>query len=341
MIANSTHPTILYIVGTSRSGSTLLDHLLGCHPQAHSVGEMRRLQTWVRQDNISIEHLERGLALSCSCGAPIVTCPFWVQVQRRSGLDFQNSLFTHIGDKWRRLLLGGAWLLAGPKVARWINAALLPQGVQAAQNCFRVYDAIGQTLNVPYIVDSSKDLVQFVYLYLLHPERVKLIHLVRDGRAVAHSETRGRRAERWTDRKLSPFAQATRHWVNFNRKALQLANRLPANQRMFLRYEDLCENPEAVLKRIHSQFGLEPLGTSASMEAIEFHTVGGSLTLKTSAIRLDTSWQQHLTAEQLAEFERLGGKMSRRLGYRPILSTSNALPSHSLLREGREQNMNG
>ncbi|MBM3507047.1 MAG: sulfotransferase, partial [Alphaproteobacteria bacterium] len=37
------NPTILCIVGDSRSGSTLLQYLLGMQPDVATVGELRRL----------------------------------------------------------------------------------------------------------------------------------------------------------------------------------------------------------------------------------------------------------------------------------------------------------
>ena len=50
---------LLYIVSATRSGSTLLDLLLGNHGEATSVGELRRLQ----------EHLSNGDR--CTCGVSV------------------------------------------------------------------------------------------------------------------------------------------------------------------------------------------------------------------------------------------------------------------------------
>ena len=57
---------MLVIVGTGRSGSTLLGRLLGALPGAVHVGEVRFL--W-----------QRGLieARLCGCGVPVPECPFW------------------------------------------------------------------------------------------------------------------------------------------------------------------------------------------------------------------------------------------------------------------------
>jgi hypothetical protein len=315
MAATSTHPTILYIAGTSRSGSTLLDHLLGSHPQTHSVGEMRRLQGFARQDYALSGRPDRSRPHLCSCGKTIVTCPFWTRVQDQSGVDLQRNRFRHSTGKWSQRLLSRAWWWFGPQAARPLSQILPTQGIEAARNCFRVYDAIGQVSNVAYIVDSSKDILHFLYLFLAAPERVKLIHLVRDGRAVAYSASRGERAARWKGKEVSPFVQAVHYWRGVNQYILKMAERFPANQKILLRYEDLCATPQTTLDQIQTHFALGLAYTAFDIEPARHHTVGGSPTLKTSMIQLDTAWQSCLTADQLASFEQIGGDLNRRLGY--------------------------
>ena len=60
---------VMYVASWSRSGSTLLDLMLGQIPGFVSVGELRFL--W-----------ERGVREGqlCGCGAPVPKCPFWSRV---------------------------------------------------------------------------------------------------------------------------------------------------------------------------------------------------------------------------------------------------------------------
>ena len=60
---------VVYIGGYTRSGSTLLDRLLGATPGAVSVGELRHL--W------SMGFIEDRF---CGCGEPFSACPFWRRV---------------------------------------------------------------------------------------------------------------------------------------------------------------------------------------------------------------------------------------------------------------------
>ena len=64
--------TVLYLMGMGRSGSTLLDILVGSHPDAVGTGELASLV------GAGWSHAER-----CACGLPASECPFWSVVRDR------------------------------------------------------------------------------------------------------------------------------------------------------------------------------------------------------------------------------------------------------------------
>ena len=63
------NPTVLYLGGAGRSGSTLLERMLGQLPDAVAVGEIVHL---VRRGLLDDE--------DCGCGCPFSVCPFWTKV---------------------------------------------------------------------------------------------------------------------------------------------------------------------------------------------------------------------------------------------------------------------
>jgi hypothetical protein len=93
MTHTETPVKILKIMGLGRSGSTILDIVLGNHPQIESVGEVGSLirSGWVSQESlrgIDPKRLRRPL---CTCGkrldipnidTPAEACPFWSAVRR-------------------------------------------------------------------------------------------------------------------------------------------------------------------------------------------------------------------------------------------------------------------
>src|SRR5690606_6059257 len=67
------------ILSAGHSGSTLLNLMLGGHPEAVAVGE--------------ITHLPKNLALNtpCQCGVPVGECGFWQAVLRRLPIDLSKN----------------------------------------------------------------------------------------------------------------------------------------------------------------------------------------------------------------------------------------------------------
>lgn len=62
---------VIYIVGMGRSGSTLVDILLDSHSRIRSLGGVRRLARYARDQ-------------SCACGASsFLDCEFWSDVNQR------------------------------------------------------------------------------------------------------------------------------------------------------------------------------------------------------------------------------------------------------------------
>jgi len=66
---------VIYIAGTSHSGSTLLDFMLNAHPAIFAGGEVLKLN---RQ--FAVKNNRRETYVPCACGSPSLwQCPFLVQ----------------------------------------------------------------------------------------------------------------------------------------------------------------------------------------------------------------------------------------------------------------------
>ena len=80
---------VLYIGGYGRSGSTLLDRLLGQMQGFHSVGEM-----WNIWQKCFIENQ------LCGCGKPFQECDFWSAVVEEGFGGFQQVDLEKIKCAW-------------------------------------------------------------------------------------------------------------------------------------------------------------------------------------------------------------------------------------------------
>src|SRR5207237_8504722 len=77
-------PTVIFIAGSGRSGSTLLERVLGEMPGFVNVGELIDV---FRRD-VSSER--------CGCGEPFVSCPFWSRVGKRVFDDWEPGRLAEV-----------------------------------------------------------------------------------------------------------------------------------------------------------------------------------------------------------------------------------------------------
>ena len=177
---------VVFVGGMGRSGSTLLERLLGELPEACSLGEVVHL--W-----------QRGLVDNerCGCGCPFYECPFWraVGVRAFGGWDqlepTQVLALRGSVDRTRfvpRLLRGQ---LAAEQHARLLRYVELYH---------RLYAAVAAQTGCSIVVDSSKHASLAACLRWGLPAELRIVHVVRDPRAVADA---------WLKHRLRPEATAT------------------------------------------------------------------------------------------------------------------------------------
>lgn len=307
----------LYICGAGHSGSTLLDMLLGSHSKVASLGEIINLP------------MDLATNSTCTCGQKVRECELWSEVTRefeiRQGLDLERNpyalnlgpIYAAAGDprvtgglyRIRRRLGTGLHYLELRAGLYGALRPLLPTIYKGLENNLLLYDIVGERLGAEFVVDSSKVYTKAVGLSKLAPERVKIILLIRDGRAVYYSMLK-RNYERM-------FSLAS--WYTHFRRALPLIERhVPAGNVLTVRYEDLATAPERELRRICEFAGIEFEPAMLDMKSKVHHNINGNNMRfsNSSDIRLDTSWESKLDDAERAFFEARAGWLNRKLGYR-------------------------
>ena len=152
---------VIYIAGTSHSGSTLVDLMLNAHPAIFASGEVLKLN---RQ--LKIKDARRGTHAPCSCGAPSLwECRFWSAVDRRTRETSGKSLVDLDMLDYREL-----------------DAASAPNAV--------VFKAIAEVSGKSFVVDSSKLPGRLSYLMRLKDLDVYPVHLVREPKVQINSVVR-------------------------------------------------------------------------------------------------------------------------------------------------------
>jgi hypothetical protein len=262
---------VLYIGGIGRSGSTLLERLVGQLPGVCPVGELVYLY-------------ERGITEDerCGCGRPFRRCPFWSQVGKTGFGGWDEVDTRRIGDLRSRVDRNRHIpALAGRGITPRRRRALHEYTSYYA----RLYAAIADVSDCELIVDSSKHPSLAHCLRSLSEIDLYVVHLIRDSRAVAYSwSTRIRRPD--TDGvsymwRYSP-AVAAAQWTAQN-AAFHLLEKLGCPT-MRLRYEDLVTEPELATRQVAKFAGLPEQdsypflaeGASNSARLDSAHSVSGN-----------------------------------------------------------------
>ena len=176
---------VIYILSNGRSGSTLLDLLLGLHPNIWTLGEAQILPLEFRENR-----------LPCGCGQSIYDCPFWQNL--KPNLPLEHSPFPieyfrehHTGGKVIRYNhLYDMFIkknvsksnLKGMRIYADLNARYFSEVKHYVEACERV--------EIKWLVDASKDIYRLYWLLESGEFDIKVIHLVKDPRAFVYSMTK-------------------------------------------------------------------------------------------------------------------------------------------------------
>ncbi|MES1245478.1 MAG: sulfotransferase [Acidobacteriota bacterium] len=296
-----------FLMSHSFSGSTLLSFLLGAHPEIATVGEM---------------FIARGIdpeAYVCSCGERIGDCPFWRRISAEMaarGILYdvrrnEASFSTNGVGRVSHLLLSAEPRGRVLETARSAALALLPGARRELDRRLRINAALAEVVTglrgARAFLDASKRPGRLLHLKRIPGLDLRVIHLVRDGRAVTRS----------TMRNLERSAEeGARSWAGAARDAERLRPRFPADRWLTLRHEDLCRDPTATLDRIHRFVGVTPGGGVPDFRSVDHHIIGNRMRLShTSEIRLDERWRTEMPAAQIRAVERIAGPALERYGY--------------------------
>lgn len=319
-------PIVVYIAGSGRSGSTLLERALGEIPGFVNVGELidlyRRTAT----------HGER-----CGCGEPFAQCPFWSRVGDRAfdgwqeqKLDATSQLQGKVARQRRmpRLL---AMRLAGAR----FRAEVAAYGASYTG----LYGAIAAEAGAACVVDASKWPVQALALARAGLD-VRVIHLVRDVRGVAYSlgkrDVSRPHAVAGTDvmTHLSA-AEAAARWVAVQGQAGLLRwCGLPVTR---MRYEEFVREPGQAVAAALAGIGLPAppahlahlgngrvvLGTSHGLSGNPSRFTGGEITL-----RADEKWRTSMSRRDRLIVTAIGLPLMLRYGLKAAGSPAEKPQAH-------------
>jgi hypothetical protein len=280
---------VVYILGACRSGSTLLERLLGQVPGFFSLGELKGVWKFVF-----------GEDMLCGCGTTFRQCPFWSAVFRRA-FGGVEKVDPRIGELSVSLLrLRQLPQLLCPALSRSYRNDL----DEFSRANKALYRAAQQESGCRILIDSSKFNRDCIVVNRMPDVDLYVVHLIRDSRAVAYS---------WLRKKVRPEVHLRKEFmanlgVKVSSREWLFTNAMSESLRPFLKhyfrlyYEDLVDDPRGVLSRVCAAVDEpEPVldfidGCSAHLA--KAHTVAGNPIRFQEGlvpIRADTEWVEKLS----------------------------------------------
>ncbi|MFI6296064.1 hypothetical protein ACIBEJ_31025 [Nonomuraea sp. NPDC050790] len=310
MSDRSPAPRVIFLGGLGRSGTTLLERLLGESPGVAALGEVVHL--WAR-----------GVLAGepCGCGEGFAACAFWRAVGERAFGGWSPAL--------AEMVLGLRGRVDRTRRVPRMGHRDLDAYVSAYR---RVYQAAAEVAGARLVIDSSKH-ASLAWCLAVGGIDVHVVHVVRDPRAVAHSWRRG--VERPEDgRPMTRWGpvRTSLHWTAQNLALELLARRgVPVTR---VRYEDLMGDPRATLGGLAVRLGLEaglPYLEGSLARLSPAHTASGNpmrFTVGPISLARDDTWQTGLPPRHRHLVTALTAPLMHRYGYRPLVpETSDHAPA--------------
>lgn len=301
---------VVYVAGWGRSGTTLLDGILGSHDGVFSGGEIRYF--W-----------ERGIlgGRRCGCGERLRRCELWSDVLRAAyGSNPPNA--RHVVRLQQQLA----------RVRR--TPELIIEQRRGKQNelrteysalLSRLYHGIAEVTGARLIVDSSKRPSDGALVAAAPDIDCYLLHMVRDPRAVAFS---------WGRRRVQPdrdgrsemmrhsAMESAKHWLGWNGAIEALRRCVGAEHYRLLRYEDFVAAPRDrtsdILGMLDQPVEGDPFQGPNAVALSPNHTVSGNPGRFDTGVRqivADTEWRERQSARERRLVTAVTLPLLRRYGY--------------------------
>jgi len=301
---------LVYIAGYGRSGSTILDILFQQVSNVVSGGAINNIYQWIVDDHV------------CTCGSKLKDCEFWKIVLNNTGFFSDGSV---VEEKWEIQKKVEELKSFGLLLFNFLPKNLVKEYRNNQQN---IFNSICSVSGKKIVIDSSKSTRdcagRALALSKYTNADVKMLHLVRDGRAVAWSAMKkGGSSERSrvTNSKILNFLIVLVSWNITNIFVLLTKFALPKESYHLIKYEDLCANPADSIKKIGRflEVDLSEMDDTVinESELSIGHNLGGNEIRFNKQLKFkeDVDWKQNMPLIYRWLFIVLSWPVMKKIGY--------------------------
>ena len=276
----------IFVVGSDRSGTTLLRLMLTCHPSVAIPPESRfALELHRVWGSVQLERAEQVQVLC-------------------------DDLYANI--RFRE------WQIEREILEQAISSRLPLGFAEFVALVYMTYAGQHQAGATHWGDKNPAYAMHLPWLWRVFPD-ARVIHIIRDGRAVFNSFLD---ANRKAGRRLWPetVSAAARSWTV---RVTEAMKHQTSPNYADLRYENLVQSPEAELRQIcdflnlvYDPIMLDFAEANLREELVPSHRIAWhDATLKPVQDLRIAAWQQTLTSSEIARFELMAGKQLLRCGY--------------------------
>jgi len=247
-------PDIIYIMGTGRSGTTILEILLANNPGIFGVGEVVHMFKDGYMEDVT-----------CSCGEPTSGCEVWSAVRERCKWNQQE--LPSLVELFRSI----SWHTGFPAIAMNLVSSSKVNRYRDVNRC--LFQAVRDVSGASVIVDSSKYAGRALALARAFPGKVWIVCLTRSpaGLVMAFQKTD---AEEQKPKSLI----ATFVYYLYVLICLRIVAWLLGPRVLPVRYEDMMADSLGTLSKIEKWCGHDSSSVRKKLQAHEWLHVGHIVT---------------------------------------------------------------
>ncbi|MGN6646916.1 MAG: sulfotransferase, partial [Cytophaga sp.] len=238
---------VIYILSNGRSGSTILDLLLGTLPFTWTMGELQNLPKDYSENRV------------CGCTKQLSSCNFWSKIYGDSYINNFGTItsLSYFRDKYPqgRVI---RWSMLRDVLRKSIRPKYKADAIKYSEANYQLMQKVlheakvrkGEQVN--WLVDASKDPYRLMWLHASGLFNIRVIHITKDPRALVYSMTNKdlnksflksmRMVVKWFGENLIMSILCKRHFEKTETYQLQ--------------YEKMVSNTEEEFARMTQLFGV-------------------------------------------------------------------------------------
>jgi hypothetical protein len=275
---------LIYILGTSYSGSTILSYLLGAADNVHNLGELKLVSN---PEDKGIEY--------CSCGKHYTKCPFWSSYYSTKNYNSKKQELAENKQKpaVQKLYSYPSLFSIIAIVFKILTGKSFKKNTRKNLNEYSFLEDAALFADTDYLVDSSKSLWRLIHLYKTENIELKVIHIKRDIKGNVASFIKHNKGF-W------------RGIINYKLKNFLIQRFIKCNKLSFCKvdYYQLCNSTENTLAQISAFLNVDFTSCLEKVKQTNYHVLTGNKGVQQQfrtnfkGLKYDQSWKKRLTKPQ-------------------------------------------